>query len=233
MSPIARSCQICAVTTTQCFCSLSRESLLGMQSLGSHVHLSSGDTLLREGFSADRVFVVCEGALKLSASSADGKLLLLRIAGPGDVIGLSAAIKGAQHEVTAEALEPATVKSIPRSEFLSFMESFRDVSFNTARTMATEYDGMLHTARRLALSNSAAGKLAAALLDWGRLKRPVNGTALRFNMPLTHEELGNMAGISRETVTRLVTKFRGEGLLEFESGVMTLPAPGKLEARYC
>ncbi len=56
---------------------------------------------------------------------------------------------------------------------------------------------------------------------------------LRFRMPLTHEELGHMAGISRETTTRLLGKLKGEGLLEIEGERMVLRSPAKLEHLYC
>ena len=94
---------------------------------------------------------------------------------------------------------------------------------------------MLLTARRLATSSSAAGKLATALLDWGRmgLASDLQSTPISFPMPLTHEELGSMTGLSRETVTRLLTKFRKEGLVELKQQHVTLPKPATLESLYC
>jgi CRP/FNR family transcriptional regulator len=118
------------------------------------------------------------------------------------------------------------------------METHVDVSRTTALAIAREYNSALRTARRFALSRSAAGKLASALLDWARMDEFDNSPAhtdlpISFLMQLTHEELGSMAGLSRATVTRLLTRFRREGLVEQTKNSMTLNHPNKLETLYC
>jgi CRP/FNR family transcriptional regulator len=229
-----RSCLTCSVRGPASFCSLSHLALLDLQKLGTSLTLDTGAAVLTEGFSADRVFVICSGRVKLMASSAEGRLLILRIAGPGDVLGLASVLHGSSYRISAQTLEPTAIKSIPRADFLRFMQSSSDVSSNTTRAMAREYDAALLSARRLALSTSAAGKLAATLLDWARMgESPVAAAPLTFTMPLTHEELGSMAGLSRETVTRLLTTFRKQGLIAQHGQRLTLSQPQKLEALYC
>lgn len=226
-----RDCQTCAVRQTDCFCSLTPESLADLQTIGVPMHVEAGEHVLHEGYAGDKVYVMCHGRIKLTASSSEGKLLIVRIAGPGDVLGLAAVLKGSAHKVTAEALEPSEVKAIPRAEFLAFMDRYRDVSRNTAVTMALEYEGAMMSARRLALSGSASSKLASVLLEWGRMG--AGPGALEFRMPLTHEELGNMAGLSRETVTRLLAKFRRDGMVKRAGETMVLPQPEAMERKYC
>jgi CRP/FNR family transcriptional regulator len=187
----------------------------------------------REGYSADRVFIVCMGRLKLSASSADGRLLLLRIAGPGDILGLASLLQGTRYRVSAETLEPCEFKVISRANFLALMASFPEIGQNTAKAVSRDYDAALLSARRLALSSSAAGKLAATLLDWARSDHRELEGPMEFFMPLTHEELGCMAGLSRETVTRLLGRFRAEGLIDLHGNSMSLLHPQQLEALYC
>jgi CRP/FNR family transcriptional regulator, cyclic AMP receptor protein len=232
MQSAVQNCVTCPVRGPHCFCNLSPATVQELQTIGSRVRLRPGETVLREDSMADRVYVVCRGKIKLTASSADGKLLIVRIAGPGDVLGLTSLLNSVRHKVTAETLEICDLKAIGRADFLAFMESSRDVGRSAAVSIAWEYEGMLLTARRLATSSSAAGKLATALLDWGRMDG-AGGESLEFRMPLTHEELGSMAGLSRETVTRLLGKFRREGLVELDGERMVLPAPAKMESLYC
>ena len=213
-----RSCVECTVRGAHCFCSLNTEALRRLDRIGTQVKYAERERVLDEGSLPDRVCVVCHGTLKLTTSSEDGRLLLLRIAGPGDVLGLASVLKGARYELTAEALEACEVRVIAREEFMEFMEEFREVGWNSAEEMAREYGSAVLSAKRLALSESSAGKLVGLLLDWGRKGAehgaPESGladesgveTALRFRMPLTHEELGQMAGISRETVTRVLNQ---------------------------
>jgi CRP/FNR family cyclic AMP-dependent transcriptional regulator len=115
------------------------------------------------------------------------------------------------------------------------MQAHADVSHITALALAREYNSALLTARRLALHTSAAGKLASTLLDWARMDQLDNIPAhlpISFLMLLNQEELGSMAGLSRETVSRLLTRFRREGLIGQTHDRMTLHRPDRLEARY-
>ena len=235
MAATAGNCVTCSVRGPHCFCSLSGERLRQLQALGSAVRFGADEVVIREDARVERVYVICRGRVKLSTCSADGKLLIVRIAGPGDVLGLVSLLNGLRHKVTVETLEPCEMKAIRREDFEAFMASSGEVGRNAAVSVAWEHEGMLLTARRLATSSSAAGKLANALLDWGRMEGAADtaGPEMRFRMPLTHEELGSMAGISRETVTRVLGQFRKEGLVAVEGEMMRLSAPARMEAKYC
>ncbi len=171
---LARNCMSCVVRGPHCFLQPDFRCVAGLQDIGTPLGIDAGEMVVREGFSADRVFVVCSGRIKLTTSSSDGRLLILRIAGPGDVLGLVAALKDATHKVAAQALEPCVVKAIGRTEFIEFMERFRDVSRNTVMSVAWEYEEAMLSARRLALSNSAAGSwqgLCFSLDGWESPRR--------------------------------------------------------------
>jgi CRP/FNR family transcriptional regulator len=219
------------------FCSFSALALLDLQNIGSFLSVPSRTVLLNEGFTADRVYVLCSGRVKVMASSPEGRVLILRVAGPGDILGLASILRNGRYRISAETLELCELKSIPRAQFVGFMDKFSDVSHSAMVMVAREYDAALLSARRLALSTSAGGKLASALLEWARLGQPdipANPDApISFTMPLTHEELGSLCGLSRETVTRLLGKFFREGLLEWNGTQMLLRHPDKLEGLYC
>ena len=245
--PLRRSCVECTVRGAHCFCSLNPEALRELDRMGTQVAYGVGMQVLEEGALPERVCVVCHGTLKLTTTSRDGRTLLLRVAGPGDVLGLASVLKGTTYEATAVVMDDCEVRVIARGDFLRFMDEFQGVGQNSAESVAREYETAMLSARRLALSASAPAKLASLLLEWGRrtAKRAATGAstkvagkaaaeeALRFRMPLTHEELGQMAGLSRETVTRVLTKLKAEGLVELEGERMVLRSPEKLEQLYC
>ena len=233
MKSASRDCTTCSVRGADCFCFLTLESLIDLQAIGHLKHFEAGESVLRRGYPGDKVYVMCSGRVKLTAASAEGRQLILQIAGPGDVLGLAATLQGGDHKVTAEALEPCEMKAIGRAEFLAFMERSRDVSRNTVMTMALQYEGAMLSARRLALSGSASSKLASVLLEWGRMGKGATAETMEFAMPLTHDELASMAGLTRETVTRTLARFRREGMLVQENGRMVLPKPELMERRYC
>jgi CRP/FNR family cyclic AMP-dependent transcriptional regulator len=141
------------------------------------------------------------------------------------------------HRVSAETLAPSIIKSIPRLVYLRVMEAHADVSRATSLAIAREYNSAVLSARRLALHTSAAGKLASTLLDWARMDAVTSASVpsnlpVSFFMHLNQEDLGSMAGLSRETVSRLLTRFRREGLVDQNNNRMTLHNPDRLEARY-
>jgi CRP/FNR family transcriptional regulator, cyclic AMP receptor protein len=171
--------------------------------------------------------VICFGHVKISSTSRDGKTMILKIAGPGDVMGLSAVLAKVPHEVTAEAIEPCQVKTVRKQEFIDYLGRHGIASLHAARSLSGEYLTVFHDAKRLALSGSAAGRLAR-LLDWGR-SASQGKPEIRFTMALTHEETANMAGTSCETVTRLLNQFRRQQWIQIEGASLTITKPEQLE----
>jgi CRP/FNR family cyclic AMP-dependent transcriptional regulator len=153
--------------------------------------------------------------------------MILRLAGPGDLLGLSATLNNLPYEVTAETIEPTQLKSVRRDDFLQFLEEYSEVGEKASKTMAREYREVFLDARRLALAGSAAARLAQLLLEWAHTAA-CGKPELRFTMALTHEELGNMAGTSRETVTRLLSQFERDGLITRRGSSLTIINPSAL-----
>ena len=205
----ARGCGICELRTLRMFCNLDTASLADFESIGVHATLPKGAKIFHEDRPSNGVFVICTGQVKLSCTSKEGKTLILKIAMPGDVRGLGAVILGSKYEVTAEAIEPTEIKSIRREDFLSFIQKHGEASLHAAKALSEEYKAAFFDARRLARSGSAAGRLASVLLDWGKAAS-WGKSEMRFTMALTHEELANLVGSSRETVTRMLGRFKKE-----------------------
>jgi len=231
MSLIARTttdkCTDCHRRSLRLFCNLHEEALQRFDEIGVSMSLPSRAILFEEGQRANGVFVVCDGQLKLSTISREGRTMILRLAGPGDVLGLSATLGNLPHEVTAETLETTLLKSVRKGEFLDFLEKHAEAGRNTSRTLAKEYRAVFLDARRLALSGSAAGRLAQLLTEWAHTAA-CGKRELRFTMALTHEELASMAGASRETVTRLLNQFERDKLILRRGSSLTITNPAGL-----
>src|SRR5215469_706176 len=221
------SCTNCEYRTLRMFCNLSPEELQDFDRIGTQVRLPKGAVLFQEDDPSQSVAVICDGQVKLSCTSREGKVLILKIAVPGDVLGLGAVISGSRYETTAETLEPALIKTVRKDEFLAFLERHGQASMHAARSLSEEYKSVFFDARRLALSPTAAGRLASVLLDWGRTAS-CGKPEMRFTMALTHEDLANLAGTSRETVTRTLGKFQREKLIQVHGSSMTILDPDKL-----
>jgi CRP/FNR family transcriptional regulator len=210
------------------FCNLDGDALAAFETIGVQATLPKGSRLFQEDTPSDGIFVLCTGQVKLFTTSREGKTLILKIALPGDVLGLGAVISGSPYEVTAEVIVPTEVKSIRRDEFLYFLQHHGQASLHAAKSLSEEYKAAFFDARRLALSGSAAGRLARVLLDWGRTAA-CDKPEMRFTMALTHEELANLVGSSRETVTRMLGRFKREKLIQIRGAAVIILAPEKLE----
>jgi CRP/FNR family transcriptional regulator, cyclic AMP receptor protein len=221
-------CRDCEYRSLRMFCNLDGEALAHFASIGTEINYPKGKTLFREHGNVDGVFVVCTGQVKLFCTSRDGKTLILKIAMPGDVLGLGAAIAGTRYEVTAETLAPTQIKSIRQGDFLTFLKTHGEASLHAARALSDDYKGAFVDVRRLALSGSSAGRLAGVLLEWGKRAASSETHEMRFTMSLTHEDLAHLAGTSRETVTRMLTRFKKEKWIEMRGVSVVILAPDAL-----
>jgi len=205
------------------FCDLSPEALHDFQSMGMQLHLPKGAVLFPQGDTASNIAVVREVQFKLESASGQRKKSILKIAMPGDVLGLGAVASGGYHEVTAAALEAVTVKRIRKDELLSFLDRHNQLSILAARILSEEYKSSFFDVCGVPLVASAAGRLASVLLDLGR--NAWEEGEQRFTLTPTHEELANLAGISRETVTRMLGRFRREHWIHMRGSSVTILAP--------
>ena len=165
---------------------------------------------MRQGDPPHFVRILCDGRVKISTASQDGKSLLLKIASAGTVLGLVSAVRRIRYETTAEAYGPCIVNEIPDQDFLDFLFRHRHAGWQVMQMLADENHELLVNARRVALSGTVAGNVAKLLLDWGATVTDIDGNK-HFNMVLTHQEIAEMVGTTRETVTRTLASFRQHG----------------------
>jgi CRP/FNR family transcriptional regulator, cyclic AMP receptor protein len=187
-----------------------------------------GVLLFTEMDSPLRVFVVLEGEVKLSINSNDGKRLILRIANKGEIVGLAAALTGNPYDMTAETLYPCKLGLIKRFEFLNFLIRRPDAYLHLTQELSRQFTKACDQLRTVVLSTSAPEKLARLLLDWGQSGQRTE-CGVRFRFSLTHGEIGEFIGASRETVTRTLSAFKSRRLVTIQGSTVTIPDKSALE----
>ena len=211
------------------FCELTPKARNEFESISCTITYPDGAALFSEGQSPRGVFIVRKGQVKLSICSSEGKTLILRLAGPGEVLGLAGTLSGRQYEMTAESVGPSEVEYVKREGFLRFMQSHNEICLWVAEQLSYMYNTACHEIRSLGLSHSAAEKLAKLLLDWsGRPQDARQGG--RIKLSLTHEEVAQMIGTSRETVTRLFADFRKRQFIQLNGSTLLIRNKASLEA---
>lgn len=226
---IQTKCSDCPLRESEYFCNLDPATFQTFQKIKVTNTYPRGSHLFVEGHPIEGVFMLCEGRVKLTTHSQSGKSLILRIAHPGEVLGLSAAISDSPAETTAEVIEPCQVNFILKSEFRRFLEQNSAAGMNALRQLSRQYQKACTQIRSFALSSCVADKLAALLLDWCRNQPSSNGSAA-ITHHFSHEEIAEMIGTSRETVTRTLKDFRMRGLIRINGTELYIPDTHRLEA---
>jgi CRP/FNR family transcriptional regulator len=225
------SCLECEDKEERTFCQLSGEGLRVLESV-RHPSTYPGDALLFvEGHAPRGAFVLCSGRVKLSTTSREGKVLILRIAEAGEVLGLSATISGENHELTAETLGSCQVNFLGRKALLSAIENNSEFGLRASLALSREFHAVYRDIHDLMLARSSTGKLARLLLSWARLvEHSQDAAEIRIPSGLTHEEMAQRIGSSRETVTRLLGSLKKKELIRLEGSTLVIRDRVALEA---
>jgi CRP/FNR family transcriptional regulator len=210
------------------FCQLSHGPLEELHAIGHTTLFPSGAILFLEGQPPRGVFIVCSGKVKLSTTSRGGRVLLLRMAEAGDVLGLSAVVSGSPCVLSAETAQPCQLKFVEKEAMVRFMHRHGEASLRCAQALSYEFQSACDDIHDLVMPRSSAGKLARLLLSWS--PPPGEEKQVRITPVLTHEEMAQMIGSSRETVTRLMSDLRRKRLIRDDGEALVIRDRTKLEA---
>ncbi len=222
-------CARCEYRSLRMFCNLTDSALLDFESIGTPARHPNGTILFREGEKSRGVIVVCTGQIKLSCTSKDGKTLILKIAMPGDVLGLGAVISGSPYEVAAETIEPTQIKSIGGAEFLRFLEK-------TRRSQPACSQSSLRGVQGSILRCSPIGPFPVRPAAGWRGCCSIGAAQQRAANPrCVSPWLSRMKRLqawpvpSRETVTRMLSRFKKDGLIQVTGSSILILDPKRLE----
>ncbi len=177
--------------------------------------------LFVEGQASTGAYMLCQGRVKLSTCSQDGRVIIIGIAEPGDMVGLSATLDGMEYEITAEVIELCQVNYVPRCELVGFLAENPQACLSAARQLSRSYQTAYRQICALGMSDSVAGKLAKLFLAWSGNGNGATGRVQLKNF-YTHEEIAEMIGSSRETVTRALKYFREHDLISLKGSDLVI-----------
>src|ERR1700686_5436416 len=219
---IEESCITCRLRADRIFCDLPANALQAFENIKYATAYPEGAVLFVEGQAPRGIFVLCKGSVKLSINSPSGRTVIVKLAEPGEVLGLSATISGKPYEVTAETIDPCQVNFVKCDDFLRFLKDDVDACFKVAEQLSEKYHNACKEACSLGLSHSAAEKLAKLLLEWSGKSGESAKPEPRLKLRLTHEEIAQMIGTSRETVTRLFADLRKRQILQAKGSTVVI-----------
>ena len=221
---IRDSCLTCKGHETYMFCKLSRPALQKMEEMKSVAVYPRGAVLFVEGQACRGVFILCQGRAKLLTSSRDGKTVILRIAQPGEVLGLSAAVAGRPYMATAEVTEPTQANFFRREDFVDFLHEYNEAAYHASEVLSFDYRGAFDAMRTLGIGQSVPERLARLILEWAAsaARDAKNPKPTSIRVPFTHEEIAELIGASRETITRLLNDFKRKEMISFSGSTLII-----------
>ena len=193
----------------------------------SHVNRDEGQTLFSAGEQSSGVLILLDGQVKLSTDSADGKRLILRIVGPEEILELASAFTGMPHEMTAETVCHCRLVSIRSDIFQNILQSNPPALNAVARELSLNYH---YACKRLQILASplVSARLARILLEWSKSGRQI-AEGVQIHVRINHREVGEFIGASRETVSRVLSKFERRNVIQIRGSVLTITNLKSLE----
>ena len=225
---ILDNCVSCSVKSVRPFCNLPEPDAQRLNAIKSTAVYPKGAKLFVEGQHPRGVFVLCMGEAKLSTSSRKGRTVITRIADAGELLGLNATISNVPYEVTAEMMEPGQANFVPREPLLLMMKEFPDVALRIAQQLSQSYFAAHEEIRTLGLATSPTARLAKLLLQWSIKNTRSNGSS-QIKLSLTQEEIAEIIGTTRETVSRLFADFKRRQLVQLQGATLVIHSRFALE----
>ena len=169
-----------------------------------------GIVLFAEGEPAQGIYVLKRGCAAVSVSSSEGRVVILRLAHPGEMLGLSCVLRNSYYDTTVKTLSPCCIDFMSRAQLMDFIERNQAGANALLMLLSRELSELTERTRSLLLPQTVSARLANLLLECGR-------ESARIEKVFTQEEIAQMIGSSRETVTRLLADLRRRNIIRITS----------------
>ncbi|MBI1909490.1 MAG: Crp/Fnr family transcriptional regulator [Deltaproteobacteria bacterium] len=220
-------CETCKSRILGVLCSLEGESLHECDQHKTTNYYKKGQTIFYEGNQAYGLYCVFTGRVKLYKTGIDGRQQIVRIAGPGALLGYRSLFAEEPYHATAEALEEATICCIDKNAFFPLISKNPELAVNLIKKLAKE----LRQAEDLATSiaqRSVRERMAELLLILKETYGKTVKKGIQIDLKLSREEMGEMIGITQETAIRLLSEFKKDGLIDVQEREITILDPKAL-----
>jgi CRP/FNR family cyclic AMP-dependent transcriptional regulator len=231
LRPAPVGCAACSNRRPGWFCSLGSAVLADLELATSTISLPAQAPLFTQGEDARCLYLICSGYLKLTAGRSNDRQMIVRVAGPGSMLGLYAVLSHGVYETSAESLTAAQLRPVERDRFSGFLRAHKEAQMRAVQCICQEYRFALQDACRIALAETVAGRLGHLLFDLAhQIGEQLPSGEFSFPLLLTHEEMASMTCTTRETVTRTLGQFRKDGWISIDDSMVTLHRADQLQA---
>lgn len=203
------------------FSEIPLETIEKIEKIGTRKNYLKNDVILMEDEVGTALFVIVTGKVKVARTSGDGREVILTILSESDFFGEMAILDGQTRSATVVAIEDTELFLIQRNDFINLLKEYPEVAISLLQELTKRLRSADAKIKALSLKD-AEGKVATVLLqladDVGRIKQ---GKVEIEKLPL-QQDLANMAGTSRETISRTIHSFAKKGLVELDGNKLRI-----------
>jgi len=199
------------------FSKLDEESLKKIDSISIEKHYRKGDIIILQDSKVEGLYIIREGRIKISRISEDGKIKVLAILSSGDIMGEMSILDEELASATAEAIEDSRLVFIKREDFQSILVRYPMITLGIAQILAKRLRLADREIEELAFY-SVKSRVIKTLMELADRYGEKTNSGIRLSLKLTHQELADMVGTSRETVSRVISVLEKRQLITNERG---------------
>lgn len=222
-----KHCENCSARSKGVFCDLQHMNLDDVSSHKVMNHYKKGQTIFFQGNPPMGLYCVSTGKIKITRTGDDGKESIVRIAGPGDILGHRSLFSKESYEATATVLEESTICFLEKNYILSAIQAYPSVAMNIIEKLSRDM-GAAERRSASMFQKNARERLADLFLEFADHYGIREKSLIRLDIRLSRDEMASIIGSAHETVIRLISEFKDEGILHLEGKVIFIKDMEKL-----
>lgn len=213
------------------FSELPPETLEKIEQVGMKKKFLKDNLILMEEEAGSALFVIITGKVKISRSSSDGREVIFSILAGSDFFGEMAILDGQKRSANVVALEDSELFIIDREQFLELLKTHPEISIALLYELSTRLRAADLKIKSLTLKD-AEGKVAIVILQLADEEGTIKQGIVEIEKLPLQQDLANMAGTSRETISRTLHSFVKKGLIELEGNKLRVLNYEKFKESY-
>lgn len=210
------------------FTELYGEELEKLRPLVRHIEFGNGRIIFEEGEPVFGVYLLSQGKVKLAKRSAGGRKQILKLVGPGEILGEEVLFHDQTYSAYARALERTGAHFVTVREFQDFLQDHPGVAIRLLERLSQEIKGFQDKLLEACYGSSLEriARLLLAIADrWGE----AGDGGLYIGLELSRAELAELAGVANETASRLLARLRRRGILALSGSKIYILDRARLE----
>ena len=213
-----------ALSASQLFRALQPAELDAVLKHAAMRRIPRGTTVMRKGDPATGMVVIMQGSVRVSATSEDGREVMLGMLGPGEVLGEISLLDESDRSADVSAIQDCVLLQVERGDFLRLLRGNNDLCLRLMAVLCGRLRRANTALEDLALLDLPT-RLGRLLLRLGQQYGHHSATGTRIEIKLSQKDLSTLVGASREKVNRQLRLWEQEGRLAKERGYLLLTDP--------